>query len=263
MQLKSLGFSYDWQREISTTEPDYYKWTQWIFLQLFNRGLAYQVKCPCNHIVGSLNTFLDQYCKTLNPWTCIQRFWGCQVCGIEGKGYLWLGDIAIAYCDRWVVIGLGISEVVWDWPFCLGQAEVAVNWCPALGTVLSNEEVIDGLSERGSHPVIRKVCSLIKIWPISSCRLDMDRLFNSSISWGFYKGRFSSFFALHPHSINLIKHWRPVVSCLGVQEEICYLNSWCFSERMVHGNSLSSKILDSGMWKAESENIWALCLIMP
>ena len=42
-QLKSLGFSYDWQREISTTEPEYYRWTQWIFLQIFNRGLAYQV----------------------------------------------------------------------------------------------------------------------------------------------------------------------------------------------------------------------------
>ncbi|CAM6102504.1 unnamed protein product [Calypogeia fissa] len=76
-QLKALGFSYDWQREISTTEPDYYKWTQWIFLQLFNRGLAY-------------------------------------------------------------------------------QAEVPVNWCPELGTVLANEEVIDGLSERGGYPVIRK-----------------------------------------------------------------------------------------------------------
>ncbi|WP_025027624.1 leucine--tRNA ligase [Caldalkalibacillus mannanilyticus] len=76
-QLKSLGFSYDWDREISTTDPNYYKWTQWIFLQLFNRGLAY-------------------------------------------------------------------------------VAEVPVNWCPALGTVLANEEVIDGKSERGSHPVIRK-----------------------------------------------------------------------------------------------------------
>ncbi|KAM7264825.1 hypothetical protein ACFE04_002508 [Oxalis oulophora] len=76
-QLKSLGFSYDWDREISTTEPGYYKWTQWIFLQLFKRGLAY-------------------------------------------------------------------------------QAEVPVNWCPALGTVLANEEVIDGVSERGGHPVIRK-----------------------------------------------------------------------------------------------------------
>ncbi|XP_050214741.1 leucine--tRNA ligase, chloroplastic/mitochondrial [Mercurialis annua] len=76
-QLKLLGFSYDWDREISTTEPDYYKWTQWIFLQLLKRGLAY-------------------------------------------------------------------------------QAEVPVNWCPALGTVLANEEVIDGVSERGGHPVIRK-----------------------------------------------------------------------------------------------------------
>ncbi|KAH8493370.1 hypothetical protein H0E87_020196 [Populus deltoides] len=76
-QLKSLGLSYDWDREISTTEPQYYKWTQWIFLQLLKRGLAY-------------------------------------------------------------------------------QAEVPVNWCPALGTVLANEEVVDGVSERGGHPVIRK-----------------------------------------------------------------------------------------------------------
>ncbi|KAJ6853692.1 putative leucine--tRNA ligase, chloroplastic/mitochondrial [Iris pallida] len=76
-QLKSLGFSYDWDREISTTEPEYYKWTQWIFLQLLKRGLAY-------------------------------------------------------------------------------QAEVPVNWCPALGTVLANEEVVDGVSERGGYPVIRK-----------------------------------------------------------------------------------------------------------
>ncbi len=76
-QIQELGFSYDWDREVNTTDPNYYKWTQWIFIQLYNKGLAY----------------VD---------------------------------------------------------------EVAVNWCPALGTVLSNEEVIDGLSERGGHPVIRK-----------------------------------------------------------------------------------------------------------
>ncbi|MCU9614265.1 leucine--tRNA ligase [Caldibacillus lycopersici] len=76
-QLNALGFSYDWDREVNTTDPDYYKWTQWIFIQLYNKGLAY----------------VD---------------------------------------------------------------EVAVNWCPALGTVLANEEVIDGKSERGGHPVIRK-----------------------------------------------------------------------------------------------------------
>ncbi|WP_407271947.1 leucine--tRNA ligase [Radiobacillus sp. PE A8.2] len=76
-QIQELGFSYDWDREINTTDPGYYKWTQWIFLQLYDRGLAY----------------ID---------------------------------------------------------------EVAVNWCPALGTVLANEEVIDGKSERGGHPVVRK-----------------------------------------------------------------------------------------------------------
>ena len=72
----AAGFSFDWDREFSTTDPEYYRWTQWIFLQLFNRGLAY-------------------------------------------------------------------------------QAEIPVNWCPALGTVLANEEVIDGKSERGEHPVVR------------------------------------------------------------------------------------------------------------
>ncbi|MBF0713782.1 leucine--tRNA ligase [Gemella sp. GH3] len=76
-QIKELGFSYDWDREVNTTDPDYYKWTQWIFIQLYNKGLAY----------------VD---------------------------------------------------------------EVPVNWCEALGTVLSNEEVIDGVSERGGYPVERR-----------------------------------------------------------------------------------------------------------
>ncbi|MDT1939391.1 MULTISPECIES: leucine--tRNA ligase [Carnobacterium] len=76
-QINSLGFSYDWNREINTTNPHYYKWTQWIFTKLYEKGLAY-------------------------------------------------------------------------------EAEIAVNWCPALGTVLANEEVIDGKSERGGFPVYRK-----------------------------------------------------------------------------------------------------------
>lgn len=76
-QIKSLGFSYDWSREINTTDPEYYKWTQWIFTKLYEKGLAY-------------------------------------------------------------------------------EAEIAVNWCEALGTVLANEEIIDGKSERGGHPVVRK-----------------------------------------------------------------------------------------------------------
>ncbi|MCK9996974.1 MAG: leucine--tRNA ligase, partial [Candidatus Krumholzibacteria bacterium] len=76
-QLKMLGFSFDWDREVATSDPDYYRWTQWIFTQLYKKGLAY-------------------------------------------------------------------------------EGEMAVNWCPALGTVLANEEVKDGLSEIGGHPVVRK-----------------------------------------------------------------------------------------------------------
>jgi len=76
-QIKALGFSYDWDREVNTTDPEYFKWTQWIFIQLYKKGLAY-------------------------------------------------------------------------------IAEVPVNWCPELGTVLANEEVIDGKSERGGFPVVRK-----------------------------------------------------------------------------------------------------------
>src|SRR5690554_3418511 len=76
-QLQMLGFSYDWDREVNTTDPDYYKWTQWIFLKLFEKGLAYEDEAP-------------------------------------------------------------------------------VNWCPELGTVLANEEVIDGKSEVGGYPVVRR-----------------------------------------------------------------------------------------------------------
>src|SRR5699024_9889727 len=76
-QIQELGFSYDWDREINTTDPAYYKWTQWIFTKLYEKGLAY-------------------------------------------------------------------------------MDEIEVNWCPALGTVLANEEVIDGKSERGDHPVVKK-----------------------------------------------------------------------------------------------------------
>ena len=99
-QIKSLGFSYDWDREVNTTDPKYYRWTQWIFLQLYKKGLAY-------------------------------------------------------------------------------VAEVPVNWCPALGTVLANEEVIDGRSERGNHPVIRKPMRqwVLKITEYAERLLaDMDEL---------------------------------------------------------------------------------------
>ena len=99
-QLKRIGFSYDWQREINTTDPRYYKWTQWIFLQIYNSwfNLATNKAEPISTYSGK------------NP-----------------------DEVRLAYV-----------------------ADVPVNWCPELGTVLANEEVVDGKSEIGGFPVVRR-----------------------------------------------------------------------------------------------------------
>ncbi len=111
-QIKMLGFSYDWQREVNTTDPEYVRWTQWIFLQIYD-------------------TWFDPVAKKGRP----------------------IAELPIP--DE--VRRRGPDEVAryQDAHRLAYQAEVPVNWCPALGTVLANEEVIDGKSERGGHPVIR------------------------------------------------------------------------------------------------------------
>ncbi len=109
-QIKSLGFSYDWQREVNTTDPNYYRWTQWIFLKFFN-------------------SYFDQARQKARPIEELPIPNNLS----EADKQKYIDEHRLAY-----------------------EAEVAVNWCPALGTVLANEEVIGGLSERGGHPVIRK-----------------------------------------------------------------------------------------------------------
>ena len=99
-QLKRIGFSYDWQREINTTDPRYYKWTQWIFLQIYNSWFN-----PDTNKAEPISTY-----RGTDP-----------------------DSVRLAYV-----------------------AEVPVNWCPELGTVLANEEVIDGKSEIGGFPVVRR-----------------------------------------------------------------------------------------------------------
>ncbi len=111
-QIQMLGFSYDWDREVDTTDPNYFRWTQWIFLQLFD-------------------TWYDAEQKRGRPIAELPI-------PPEVKQQ---GDAAVrAYRDS--------KRLAY-------QAEVPVNWCEALGTVLANEEVIDGKSERGGHPVVR------------------------------------------------------------------------------------------------------------
>jgi leucyl-tRNA synthetase len=109
-QIKLLGFSYDWDREVNTTDPNYYKWTQWIFLKLFN-------------------SWFDEEQQKARPIEELPIPAGLS--GSEKRKYI--SDHRLAF-----------------------EAEMPVNWCPALGTVLANEEVVGGLSERGGHPVIRK-----------------------------------------------------------------------------------------------------------
>ena len=109
-QLEVLGFSYDWDREVRTSDPSYYKWTQWIFLKLFN----------------SYFDPADQKAKPISELPIPEGLGKS-----ETQNYI--NQHRLAYQD-----------------------EIAVNWCPALGTVLANEEVVGGVSERGGHPVIRK-----------------------------------------------------------------------------------------------------------
>jgi leucyl-tRNA synthetase len=111
-QIQMLGFSYDWDREIDTTDPDYFRWTQWIFLVLFD-------------------TWYDPERKRGRP----------------------IADLPIP--DEVTKQGEAAVRAYRDGKRLAYQAEVPVNWCPALGTVLANEEVKDGRSERGDHPVIR------------------------------------------------------------------------------------------------------------
>jgi leucyl-tRNA synthetase len=122
-QLKMLGFSYDWSRELSTTDPDYYRWTQWIFLQIHD-------------------TWYDPGCEWTGPDGVLRRGRGRPIAElpippeIRQQG----SDAVRRFQDQHRLAYL---------------AESPVNWCPELGTVLANEEVVDGRSERGSHPVVR------------------------------------------------------------------------------------------------------------
>ena len=134
-QLDKIGFSFDWSREVRTSNPDYYKHTQWIFIQLFESWY---------------NKNSD---KAESICTLIQEF--------EKNG----NTNVNAVCDDNIV-----SFSAEDWKSFSSEeqqkillqyrltylAETEVNWCPALGTVLANDEIVNGVSERGGHPVIRK-----------------------------------------------------------------------------------------------------------
>jgi leucyl-tRNA synthetase len=129
-QLKMLGFSYDWSRELSTTDPDYYRWTQWVFLQLFDSW--YDPDHEWNGPDGKKRKGRARPITELPIPAELTASRGVDPRGTEAAIRRYQDKHRLAYIS-----------------------EAPVNWCPALGTVLANEEVIDGKSERGGHPVER------------------------------------------------------------------------------------------------------------
>ncbi|MCR9249932.1 MAG: leucine--tRNA ligase [bacterium] len=134
-QLENIGFSYDWDKEVRTSDPSFYKWTQWIFKQLYNSWYnntsdkAEKIDLLVEAFEKNGNSEINAACDEDTP-----SFTADEWKGFDEKKK---EEILLKYRLTYI-------------------AETTVNWCPALGTVLSNDEVKDGFSERGGHPVERK-----------------------------------------------------------------------------------------------------------
>ena len=133
-QLDKIGFSFDWDREVRTSEPNYYKWTQWIFKQIFNawycteEDKAKSIDSLIEHFKAKGNTSVKAVCDEVATFTSE---------GWNAKSPREQEETLLAYRLAF-------------------RSETMVNWCSELGTVLANDEIKDGLSERGGHPVVQK-----------------------------------------------------------------------------------------------------------
>ena len=133
-QMDKIGFCYDWSREVRTSDPAYYKWTQWTFIQLFNSYYCNQTK-KAQPIVDLVKRFETQ--------------------GTEGLDAA-CGNVLSFTAEQWNAMSeREQQETLMNYRLAY-LADTMVNWCPELGTVLANDEVADGLSVRGGHPVVRK-----------------------------------------------------------------------------------------------------------
>ena len=134
-QLDQIGFSFDWSREVRTSNPGYYKWTQWIFIQLFE----------------------SYYCKDADQARPIDEL--VEVFNMEGNGKINAvtdDDVELFTTEEWKNYSNQKQQEILAKYRLTFLSETEVNWCPDLGTVLANDEIVNGVSERGGHTVVRK-----------------------------------------------------------------------------------------------------------
>jgi len=156
-QLKQIGFSYDWNREVITSDPNYYKWTQWIFIQLFNSWFNNDTQ-KAENIENLISELEKNGTKNINA-SCTK-------------------EIIISASDWKSMSDKEQLKTLLNYRLAY-RAKTLVNWCPELGTVLANDEVSEGVSIRGGHPVIQKEMDqwLLRVSAYSQRLLDgLDKL---------------------------------------------------------------------------------------
>ncbi|MDT7831524.1 leucine--tRNA ligase [Flavobacteriaceae bacterium S356] len=134
-QLDQIGFSFDWSREVRTSNPQYYKWTQWIFIQLFNSW--YNKDSNKAEDISTLIVAFEKDGNTTVNAVCDE-------------------DVTSFTAEEWNAFSDKEQQQILLQYRLTFLSDTEVNWCPALGTVLANDEIVNGVSERGGHPVIRK-----------------------------------------------------------------------------------------------------------
>ena len=134
-QLDKIGFSFDWSREVRTSNPEYYKWTQWIFIQLFNSWYNKD-----SNKAEAIETLVSEFETRGN--TSVNAVSDEEIKSFSAEDWISYSEVE----QQAILLQYRLTYL----------SDTEVNWCPDLGTVLANDEIVNGVSERGGHPVVRK-----------------------------------------------------------------------------------------------------------